>query len=159
MSLENTFYIRNALGKNGKPFKQVKLRTMYPDTEHLRNQLIAEKGVNKEGQINNDPRIIPHKRFLRKYFIDEIPQIPVNLILKRDMKLVGIRPQTEEEWANFSEIYKQRVLKDKPGLMGVNYVVKGPQYLDEKEKHPFLTDAKYFFLVTYNLIFCGKRGV
>jgi len=160
MSLENTFYIRDVLGKNGIVFKQIKFRTMYPRTEHLRNQLIAEKGINKAGQINNDPRIISHKRFLKEYFIDEIPQIPINLVLKRNMSLVGIRPKTEEEWLDFSETYKQRALKYKPGFMGVNYAgIKGPQYLDEKEKHPFLTDAKYFFLIIYNLTFCGKRGV
>ena len=93
-------------------------------------------------------------RYLRKYFIDELPQI-VNL-LKGEMKIVGIRPIKVENYVNFDELIN---INYKPALIGVDYSgVSKKNYLIEYNKRPFITDIKYFFLVMYFVIFKGVRG-
>lgn len=77
------FYIQERIGKHGKPFKIIKLRTMIADAEKNGPQLSSAF----------DPRITKFGRFLRKYRIDEIPQF-IN-VLKGDMSIVGPRPERQ----------------------------------------------------------------
>ena len=67
-------------------------------------------------KIEDDPRIIPIGRFMRKYSIDELPQFWN--ILKGDMSLVGTRPPTEDEFVNYEAHHRAR-LGIKPGLTGM----------------------------------------
>ncbi len=76
-------YTQERLGKNKKPFTIYKFRTMYTDAEKDGHQL----------SYTNDPRITPVGKYLRKWHLDEIPQI-IN-ILKGDMALIGPRPERE----------------------------------------------------------------
>jgi exopolysaccharide biosynthesis polyprenyl glycosylphosphotransferase len=77
------FFLQERIGKNGKPFKIIKFRTMFVDAEKSGPQLSS----------TDDPRITPVGRFLRKMRLDEFPQF-INVI-KGDMSLVGPRPERQ----------------------------------------------------------------
>jgi len=166
MSLESLFYVRRVLGREGRAMNIYKFRTMIPNADELVEEA-WEGGLDHHGKPNEDERITRVGRFLRRYWIDEIPQL-YNL-LRGDLKLVGIRP-TSEEWWNLCPIeLKNRALKEKPGLIGIHhanktgegfdtYVRISEQYLDERSVSPILTDAKYFFRILSNIIFYGVRG-
>ncbi|MDD7389312.1 MAG: sugar transferase [Lachnospiraceae bacterium] len=111
------FYSQVRIGKNGRKFKIYKFRSMYPDADKRKAELMAQNKM--EGlmfKIDNDPRIIPIGRLMRKLSIDELPQF--YNILKGDMSLVGTRPPTVDEWEQYSPHHRAR-LCSKPGLTGM----------------------------------------
>ncbi len=111
------FFRQTRIGKNGRRFRFYKFRTMYVDAEERKKELLEQNEV--EGnmfKIENDPRIIPIGRFLRKYSIDELPQFWN--VLTGDMSLVGTRPPLEDEYENYALHHKAR-LSIKPGLTGM----------------------------------------
>ena len=104
------FYAQTRLGKEGKPFKLYKFRSMIPDAERVTGAVLAGK---------DDPRITPIGKILRKRALDELPQV-INM-WRGDISLVGPRPERPEllEGIILSvPNYKDR-LKVKPGLTGV----------------------------------------
>ena len=115
---KSIFYIQERIGKNGKPFKIIKYRTMVLDSDKKLNELLKDKDYKSEWdnkqKINNDPRITKIGKFLRKHAIDEIPQV-INIFLG-SMSFVGPRPliKGELEKHNGKEIYNSV----KPGLTG-----------------------------------------
>lgn len=168
MDLEDLFYVKKALGKGGKQIEAYKFRTMYPKS-HLRlEETIEKSGMDALGKPVKDPRIISGREWMRKYWLDELPQLVYNVIIKRNMSLVGIRPKEESYWSLFPESLKNHALKYKPGLCGVNYsrfnktfqeLIETEQtYLNQKDHHPIVVDLKYFFLIFYNIIFKGMRS-
>jgi undecaprenyl-phosphate galactose phosphotransferase len=101
-------FSQERIGKNGKPFRCYKFRTMYADAEQRFNKLLEQApGVKSEWEQNwklkDDPRITKIGDFLRKTSLDELPQL-FN-VLKGDMSLVGPRPVTREE---INEFYKDK---------------------------------------------------
>jgi exopolysaccharide biosynthesis polyprenyl glycosylphosphotransferase len=108
------FYRWRVLGKNGKPFVGYKFRTMVPDADKLKEQLRAFNEMQGPVfKMRNDPRVLPFGRFLRKFSIDELPQL--YSVLKGDMSLVGPRPPSREEADRF-EFWQRRKLSVKPGI-------------------------------------------
>jgi exopolysaccharide biosynthesis polyprenyl glycosylphosphotransferase len=106
------------IGKDGRAFTMYKFRTMVVDAEALRAEL-ALHNERAEGllfKIRRDPRITPVGRVLRKYSLDELPQL-VNVLLG-DMSLVGPRPPLPEEVALYEADVRRRLLV-KPGLTGL----------------------------------------
>tara|TARA_A100001037_G_scaffold165539_1_gene148988 strand:- start:2294 stop:2896 length:603 start_codon:yes stop_codon:yes gene_type:complete len=104
------FYAQTRLGKEGKPFKLYKFRSMIPDAERVTGAVLAGK---------DDPRITPIGKILRKRALDELPQV-INM-WRGDISLVGPRPERPElleEIILSVPNYKDR-LKVKPGLTGV----------------------------------------
>jgi len=102
-------------GKHGKPFKMFKFRSMYSGAEQRRQELEAYNQMSGPVfKIDNDPRITPLGRWLRKYSIDELPQL-INVLLGQ-MSLVGPRPLPIYEVANFSDPAQRRRLSVKPGI-------------------------------------------
>ncbi|MBR2189853.1 MAG: sugar transferase [Eubacterium sp.] len=111
------FYSQIRIGLNGRRFRIYKFRSMYPDADQQKAAL--QKESKMQGlmfNVDNDPRIIPIGRFMRKYSIDELPQFWN--VLKGDMSLVGTRPPTEDEWKQYSPHHRAR-LSVKPGLTGM----------------------------------------
>lgn len=111
------FYISDRIGRKGRVFHLWKFRTMVPNAEKLKASLISEN--ERDGilfKIKNDPRITPLGRFLRKYSLDELPQI-FNVLLG-DMSLVGPRPPIASEVAKY-ELEHYRRLEVLPGLTGL----------------------------------------
>lgn len=105
------------IGRNGRRFYMYKFRSMYLDAEERKKDLIEKNEV--QGlmfKMENDPRITPVGRFLRKTSLDELPQF-IN-VLKGDMSLVGTRPPTVDEFEQYSLHYRRR-LSITPGLTGM----------------------------------------
>lgn len=109
------FFRQTRYGLQGKPFKMLKLRTMVPNAEALKADLLELSEDKGQGfKIVDDPRITKIGRILRKSFFDELPQF-LN-VLKGDMSVVGPRansyhPSTYEPW-------QLKRLNVKPGLTG-----------------------------------------
>lgn len=101
-------------GKDGVPFVIYKLRTMCDGAERMCKGF--RNGNEPVVKLKNDSRVTPLGDFLRKYSLDELPQV-VN-ILKGDMSFVGPRPCILEEVDAYSEHQRQR-LNGKPGLTGL----------------------------------------
>lgn len=106
------------IGKNGKPFKMWKFRSMYKNSDRMIDQLTPEqkKQYYTEFKIDNDPRITKIGNLLRKTSLDELPQL-FN-VLFNDMSLIGPRPLIESEiQMNYADTY-QELLSVKPGVTG-----------------------------------------
>lgn len=111
------FFAQERVGRNGRTFKIYKFRTMYPDAEERKKELMAQnKMQGLMFKMDNDPRIFPIGHFLRKASIDELPQF-LN-VLKGDMSLVGTRPPTMDEYKQYDMHHLKR-LAAKPGLTGM----------------------------------------
>ncbi|MFH1375435.1 MAG: sugar transferase, partial [Patescibacteria group bacterium] len=111
------------IGKHGKPFWFVKFRSMRAGTDSLRYSRRLQEQNTRSGtplvKIENDPRITKFGRFIRKYSIDELPQL-LN-VLTGKMSLVGPRPHLPEEVAKYKS-HHHRVLEIKPGITGMAQV-------------------------------------
>jgi len=108
------FYEWNVVGWNKKPFKSWKFRTMIVGADLMKSKL--EHFNEMSGpvfKITIDPRITPLGRFLRKYSLDELPQLWS--VLKGDMSLVGPRPAGPHELVRY-ESWQRRKLSIKPGI-------------------------------------------
>lgn len=102
------------VGAGGKPFTFYKFRSMYVDAEARKAALMAQNEADGPVfKIKNDPRVTPIGRVLRRYSLDELPQIWN--VLKGDMSLVGPRPPTLDEVPNYAAWQRQR-LRLKGGL-------------------------------------------
>lgn len=106
------------IGKNGKPFKMWKFRSMYMNADKMIDQLTPEQMQQyyTEFKIDNDPRITKVGNFLRKTSLDELPQL-FN-VLFNDMSLVGSRPLIESEIQTYYSDYYDVLLSAKPGVTG-----------------------------------------
>ena len=110
----SAFYAQTRQGKNNKPFRMYKFRSMCPGAEKIKPELMHLNEMDGPVfKIKDDPRITKVGKFIRKYSIDELPQL-IN-ILKGDMSIVGPRPPLPEEVEQYSEYQMQRLLV-KPGL-------------------------------------------
>lgn len=107
------------VGQHGKTFKFYKFRSMKPNTDQLRYTKLADKNIRNDGplvKIKDDPRITRVGKFIRRYSIDELPQLWNVLI--GNMSLVGPRPHLPEEVAKYKD-HHHFVFTIKPGLTGV----------------------------------------
>ena len=124
------FFAQERIGKNGRRFKMYKFRSMYPDAEERKKELM-EQNRCKDGmmfKLDFDPRIIGARQmpdgtvkkgignFIRDWSLDEFPQF-FN-VLKGDMSLVGTRPPTPDEWDKYEAHHRAR-LAVKPGITGL----------------------------------------
>lgn len=110
------FYIAERIGRNGIPFRMVKLRSMVVNAD--------KSGV--DSTASNDSRITPVGMFIRKYKLDELSQLWN--VLKGDMSLVGPRPQVARDVVLYTEL-EQRLLSVKPGITDISSIV----FADEGE--------------------------
>lgn len=111
------FFVQKRVGKNGRLFRMYKFRSMFIDAEARLKDLKDKNEV--EGpmfKMAHDPRITRVGRFIRKYSLDELPQL-VN-VLKGDMSLIGPRPALPREVAEYDDYAKQRLLV-LPGCTGL----------------------------------------
>ena len=116
-------FAQTRIGRNGRRFSMYKFRSMYRDAEARKAELLKNNEMNSSlmFKMENDPRITPVGRFIRKTSIDELPQF-WNILIG-DMSLVGTRPPTEDEFEQYSIRYRRR-LSLTPGLTGM-WQVKG----------------------------------
>lgn len=112
------FFKQKRVGRNKKTFRIVKFRTMIKDAEKMKKELM-DKNERSGGplfKIKNDPRITRSGKILRKYRIDELPQLWN--VLRNDMSLIGPRPHLPEEIARYRKEH-MRLFTVKPGMTGL----------------------------------------
>lgn len=124
------FYKQVRVGKNGKEFKLFKFRSM-------------RTGADKEGQITigNDKRVTRSGKFIRKFKIDEFPQL-INIIAG-DMSVVGPRPEVPKYVMMYSDEQK-KVLSVRPGLSDFATI----EYINEQEQLGKSTDPENLYINT-----------
>jgi lipopolysaccharide/colanic/teichoic acid biosynthesis glycosyltransferase len=154
------------IGKDGKIIHVYKIRTMHAFAEYVQEYVYQKHHLQNGGKFNNDFRVSSVGRFLRKYWIDELPMI-INFF-KGDLKLVGVRPLSKHYLSLYTPELKARRLRFKPGLIPPFYadlprtieeiMQSENRYLDRYERSPFLTDLKYFFKALYNILFRKARS-
>jgi lipopolysaccharide/colanic/teichoic acid biosynthesis glycosyltransferase len=110
-------YTQRRIGKNGKEFKLYKMRSMYARSGSIEEILTAEQLEQycREFKVDDDPRVTRVGRIIRKYSIDEIPQL-IN-ILRGELSIIGPRPIVKEELGKYGE-QGGEFLSVKPGLTG-----------------------------------------
>jgi hypothetical protein len=153
------------IGMNGNLLGIYKFRTMHPYSEYIQEYMSRLQGYDKKGKPANDYRITRWGVFLRKWWIDELPQL-IN-VLKGEMKLVGLRPLSQERFNEFPEDLKTERTKYKPGCIPPYVSLCMPDdegrieaeriYISELKIRPYTTDMKYFGKAAYNIIFNKSR--
>ena len=111
------FFSQQRAGRYGRPFRMIKFRTMVANAEELLDQIKEDHGNQMEGpvfKLKNDPRIFRFGALLRKFSIDELPQL-LNVV-SGEMSLVGPRPLPVYEVEAFCELSHRRRLSVKPGI-------------------------------------------
>jgi len=102
-------------GLNGEPFTMLKFRSMVTDAEQLKHELdVLNEMTGPVFKVTNDPRVTPLGRQMRRFSIDELPQL-VN-VLRGEMSLVGPRPLPVDEVKRFDDLAHRRRLSVRPGL-------------------------------------------
>ena len=159
-------FVQKRIGKNGKEFDFYKFRSMVPNADEILFKMLEEnEEMRKEYQENkklkDDPRITKIGKFIRRYSIDELPQL-IN-VLKGDMTLVGNRPYLPREKHDMGKYFND-IVKTKPGITGY-WQVKGRSNITFKERcelesyysnnATLLLDIKIFFL-TFYVVLTGK---
>jgi exopolysaccharide biosynthesis polyprenyl glycosylphosphotransferase len=112
------FYGQERIGLSGEPFTMLKFRSMVTDADAHLAELLAAQGTGDTPlfKVKDDPRITPVGRVLRRYSIDELPQL-LN-VLRGDMSLVGPRPQRDGEVRLYDSKAGRRLVV-KPGMSGL----------------------------------------
>jgi lipopolysaccharide/colanic/teichoic acid biosynthesis glycosyltransferase len=110
-------YTQVRVGRNGRPFTIIKFRTMQADADARMDEVeLLNELDGPIFKIRRDPRVTPVGRAIRRFSVDELPQL-VN-VLRGDMSLAGPRPLVPEEYAHFTAYELQRLLAT-PGLTGI----------------------------------------
>lgn len=154
------------VGEGGKPINVFKLRTMHPFAEYLQDYIYEKNKLKEGGKFKNDFRITTFGRFARKLWLDELPML-INLF-RGELKLVGVRPLSEQYFKLYDPELQRRRIRFKPGLIPPFYVdlpksldeiqQSEMRYLDAYEKNPLWTDMKYFIKAFVNIVFKKARS-
>jgi undecaprenyl-phosphate galactose phosphotransferase len=120
------FYRATAIGKNGQPFTMFKFRSMRQDSDHtvhkqyvtrmIKGELTSDGDSKKVLKITDDDRVTSIGRIIRRYSLDELPQL-IN-VLKGDMSLIGPRPCLPYEYEAYDDWHKKRTAI-RPGISGL----------------------------------------
>lgn len=109
------FFRQQRSGLNGRPFTMLKFRSMVTNAEQRKHELAAMNEMSGPVfKVTNDPRVTKFGRFMRKFSIDEWPQM-IN-VLRGEMSMVGPRPLPVDEVKRFDDMAHRRRLSVKPGL-------------------------------------------
>ena len=136
------FYTQERVGRDGRVFRMVKLRSMVKDADHKLAEYLARNEAardewNRTQKLKRDPRLTVPGSLLRKSSLDELPQL-FN-ILRGDMSCVGPRPIVAEELRRYGPVAKD-YLRTRPGLTGL-WQVTGRDSVDYAGR--VLLDAQY----------------
>lgn len=150
------FYNANRAGKDYKPFKMFKLRSMYVNSPDLKNP------DGSTFNSDNDPRVTPIGRFMRKTSLDEFPQF-LN-ILKGDISFIGPRPKLycPEKYPDGLPEYMKKSFTVKPGVTGYAQAYYRNSITNEEkfkwdgyyaENVSFMMDVKIIFKTIKSVLF------
>jgi lipopolysaccharide/colanic/teichoic acid biosynthesis glycosyltransferase len=164
-----SYYLVAALekvGLGGKLIRTHKVRTMYPFSEFLQARIFEDHGLASTGKFANDFRLTDYGIILRKYWLDELPQIFD--WLQGDIKLVGMRATSRHFLSLYPKTLYDLYIQIKPGLIppifdentnGFDQIVEVElTYLKRYWEKPIRTDIRYFFLTFRDIVFRGVRS-
>jgi hypothetical protein len=157
-------YKMSRIGKGGKRIRVYKFRTMHSYSEYLQEYLINNHGYNANGKILNDFRTTKYGRLLRKYWLDELPQI-IN-VFKGEMGIFGVRPLSRARFDEFPLDLQEKRIKYRPGCIPPYVSLLMPDqfgnieaeriYLEDLENNnTYYVNLKYTLRAIYNIVF-GK---
>jgi lipopolysaccharide/colanic/teichoic acid biosynthesis glycosyltransferase len=154
------------IGKDGKIIYVYKLRTMHPYSEFIQDFVYRQNQLEEGGKFKDDFRIPGWGKIIRRLWIDELPML-FNWI-KGDLKLVGVRPISNQYMSLYSKEHQELRKKFKPGLVPPFYadlpktieeIEKSERiYLEAYKKNPFRTDINYFLRALGNIVLKRKRS-
>lgn len=154
------------IGKNGDFIWVYKLRTMFAYAEYLQTYVYNNNNLQSGGKFKDDYRITDWGRWLRKTWIDELPML-IN-VFKGQIKLVGVRPLSQQYFDLYDPDLRALRIKYKPGMLPPFYSdipetleeiqESERRYLEAYEKHPFRTDWSYFWKIVGNILFHHRRS-
>lgn len=154
-------------GQDGELIQVYKMRTMHPFSEYLQSYIYEKNQLNRGGKFYKDIRITTIGYLMRKYWIDELPMF-FNFF-NGELKLVGVRPLSQQYFNLYSPELQAKRAKHKPGLLPPFYADM-PQTLEEiqqsemnyltscETKGVFITDMKYFLLILKNILIKKARS-
>ena len=159
-------FVQDRIGKDGKNFKFFKYRSMVPNADQVLFELMEkDEKIRKEYEENkklkNDPRITKVGKFIRRFSIDELPQI-LNIFLG-DMSLIGNRPYLPREKEDMGK-YFDDIVRTKPGLTGLwqvsgrsntTFLQRCKLEQEYSKKAGLKLDTKIFFK-TFKVVLGGK---
>jgi lipopolysaccharide/colanic/teichoic acid biosynthesis glycosyltransferase len=141
------FYRWKVVGKAGKPFLSYKFRSMVSNADDLKAQLeAANEMTGPVFKMTRDPRVTATGNWMRRYSLDELPQL--YSVLQGHMSLVGPRPPLVSEYERFTAFQRQK-LSVKPGMTGL-WQVEGRNRVKDFDQWVRL-DLEY--------IRCGSLGL
>ena len=160
------FISLDRVGFNKKIIKIYKVRTMHPFSEFIQEDIYNQNKLNAKGKIEDDFRLTFWGKFLRKYWIDEIPQL-YNFIIG-NISLIGPRALSKHYLSLYPKDIQNLRSKIKPGLIPPYYadmpksfdeiIASEEKYIVRKRKNPFRTDLTYLIKSVYNIIIKGARS-
>ena len=157
------FFVQQRMGRGGIPFGMYKFRSMVMNADALKAELLSQnERVGPAFKMTNDPRITPIGRFIRKWSIDELPQL-FN-VLRGEMSLVGPRPLPLEEDQQMAQWHNMRrqanpgltcywQISDRDSLSFDEWVRLDIKYLRERS---FLIDVKILLMTVPAVL--SQRG-
>lgn len=154
------------VGKKGRTIYVYKMRTMHPYSEYLQQYIYDNYDLQEGGKFKNDFRVNTAGKYMRKFWIDELPMF-INLF-RGDLKIVGVRPLSNHYFELYNDELKTKRIKTRPGLIPPFYAdmpktleeiqESESRYLDAYLKNPFITDCKYFWMAGINIVFKRARS-
>lgn len=146
------FYKQKRIGRYRKEFDLLKFATMLKDSPNLPGGIFTTE---------NDPRILPIGKFLRKTKINELPQL-INILIGQ-MSIIGYRPLMWQSYEKYSGEVKEKIYNMKPGLSGIGSIIfrneeRIIQTIDDKESFyknvimPYKGKLESWFVYNSNLI-------
>jgi len=154
------------VGLDGEIISMHKIRTMFPFSEFIQQRIFEDHGLASTGKFSDDFRLTGVGKFLRKYWLDELPQIFD--WLRGDIKLVGMRATSRHFLSLYPKYFLDLYVQVKPGLIppifdestnGFDQIV-GIEftYLRRYLDQPFLTDVRYLIQTFTDIVFRGIRS-
>jgi lipopolysaccharide/colanic/teichoic acid biosynthesis glycosyltransferase len=154
------------VGLDGETIRTHKIRTMFPFSEFLQKRIFEDHGLAPTGKFANDFRLTEYGKFLRKYWLDELPQVLD--WLRGDVKLVGMRATSRHFLSLYPKELYDLYIQIKPGLIPPIFdestngleSIAGVElaYLRRYCDQPFRTDVRYLFQTFTDIVFRGVRS-
>lgn len=154
------------VGRNGKPITVYKFRTMHPYAQYLQEYIFEQNNLKAGGKFANDFRITKWGRWMRRFWIDELPML--YNFLRGDLKLVGVRPLSEHYLSLYSNELKTLRTQGKPGLIPPFYadmpksleeiMASESKYMKAYVQDPFTTDLTYCLKAFNNILLHKARS-
>ncbi len=156
----------NRIGYQGRLFTLYKIRTMYPYSEYIQGYVYRTNRLDENGKFRDDYRLTSWGKVLRKYWLDELPQL-YNYV-HGDVKIFGARALSEHYFSLYPRDLQELRIRFKPGLIPPYYadmpsslqeiIESERRYFQEKLLHPWRTDWRYFFRAVHNIFFKNARS-